>query len=225
MNIYFLLEDSKSACGVWPNWLKIMLPDFKQVNLLTELKDNQYCVESGYGYPAIERVFKESLQLISDEGIKVNHFVLVYDSDDKNIEELENKKSEYVKLFKSFKIDTEFHVLVIRKCFETWLMGNRDVYPYNNEKFQEYENFFNASLNNPEDMWCPSNVKMSVSRYHCRYFQEMLRNSIKKNYSKGSYRYVMTEEFFAGLINRINESDDIKTFKEFISIVSGLKCS
>ena len=51
MNIYFLLEDSKSAFYVWSEWLKEMLPNFTQAFQLNDIKDYQYCIESGYGYP------------------------------------------------------------------------------------------------------------------------------------------------------------------------------
>ena len=44
MNIYFLLEDSKSAFYVWSEWLKEMLPNFTQAFQLNDIKDYQYCV-------------------------------------------------------------------------------------------------------------------------------------------------------------------------------------
>lgn len=220
MNIYFLLEDSKSSFLVFPEWLKILLPNFERVNLLTQLKDNQYCIESGHGYPAIEHRFKEAVEFIKDYEIQLNYFVLVYDSDDRNQEEIQKRINEYTYIFDEAKISASFHVLVMRKCFETWLMGNRKVYPYNNDKFYKYESFFNVSVNNPEDMWYPSDKGLSISMYHYKYFQEMLKCSIKKNYSKKKPLYVSTENFLEGLLERIEKTEDLKIFKEFIDIVN-----
>lgn len=225
MNIYFLLEDSKSLLYVLPEWLRILLPDFEECNLLTKLEDNQYCIESGYGYPAIDRHFKKSLELLYSSNISLDYFVLVYDADDESHINIQRKKSEYEKIFNNSRVNAKFHIIVIRKCFETWLMGNRNVYPYNNENFRIYEQFFNAALKNPEDMGRPENEKRPISLYHYKYFQEMLRNSVHKNYSKGKPRYVSNEKFLLDLINRIDTTDDLQVFKQFIDIIKQVKSS
>lgn len=222
MNVYFLLEDSKSAFYVWPQWLKIFLPNFDEVKLLSQLKDNQYCVESGHGYPAIKNHFKDALQLVADNKIHLDYFVLVYDADDREDADLESEKAEFKDIFEAAGISSEFKIIVLRKCFESWLIGNRNVYPYDNDKFRQYEEFYNAALYNPEDMGRPVGYGNSISTYHCRYFQEMLRNSLHKNYSKGSPRVVSNAEFLGGLIDRIEATEDLKAFKEFIDILGGL---
>lgn len=225
MNIYFLLEDSKSAFYVWSEWLREMLPNFTQAFQLNDIKDYQYCIESGYGYPAIKKYFIDSLKLIQTKKIKLDYFVLVYDSDDRNDIEIENEKTELKKLFNAAKISAKFEIIVMKKCFETWLIGNRNVYPYNNDNFHKYEQFYNASILNPEDMGYPINESSSVGNYHYRYFQEMLKCSVHKNYSKKRPGYAYNRFFLDGMIDRISTSEDLKSFREFVNIVEQVKAT
>jgi len=221
MNLYFLLEDSKSFFKVLPAWLNFILPQFSQVNSFDDLNDNTNCfmIESGFGYPAIKNYFENSLCTIIERDILLNYFIVCWDTDANETEEIATKKT-FKEIFSKYKTKCELKLFTINRCFETWLLGNRSVYysSCKNEKFLPFTKFYNVGENDPEKMNAPEDK--NISRYHVTYLQEMLRYShLKKNYSKGNPLAVSTREYYNELYSRINETEDLNTFNSFVEFL------
>lgn len=78
MNLYFLLEDSKSFRKVLPKWINFVLPDFSEVTSFNEFKnsDRKFMMQSGYGYPQIKNVVLDTVFTITANQIPIDYFVV-----------------------------------------------------------------------------------------------------------------------------------------------------
>lgn len=227
MNLYFLLEDSKSFFYVFPKWMKIILPQFSEINALAKFCNNDKCflIESGFGYPSIKNYFEQSLCTIVENNIPLDYFIICWDTDARANDEVELDLSDFKNIFSKYPSSFELRLLVINRCFETWLLGNRQVYlsSCTKEKMLPFIEFYNVGKYDPEKMYAP--VDESIANYHYKYLQEMLRNSCpKKNYSKGRPLAVSTKEYYEELYSRISDTDDLNTFRTFIEFLKSIDC-
>ncbi|MEM0999584.1 MAG: hypothetical protein AAGN35_21180 [Bacteroidota bacterium] len=53
MNLYFLLEGKRTEPKVYPNWLKVLLPQYSRVAVADEARANNYYMILGFGYPSL----------------------------------------------------------------------------------------------------------------------------------------------------------------------------
>ena len=189
MNLYFLLEDSRSFFKVLPRWLKFALPDFLQIfsfdDFYSRSEKNKFMIQSGFGYPQIKKVLSETLETIQNNSIPINYFLVLWDTDARNITDIQADINEFEKIFADYDLGYRHKLFLMNRCFETWLLGNRSAYPENCESgnFYHYSQFYNVSISDPEEMNAPAFIS-NISMYHLKYLQEMLRCSLHTNYSK-----------------------------------------
>jgi len=226
MNLFFLMEDSKSFVKVLPKWINFIIPNYTRVDDIKYFQKNQRCyvIESGYGYPQIIDYLSASLLRISTDNCPVDYIFVCWDTDGKNDEVILKEKFEYEKIFQDINPKYNYKLFAMNHCFETWLLGNRAAFPKRNhitEQFNAFAEFYNVSKDDPECMNAPSNYNSS-SKYHTRYLKEMLRNTYHRNYSKSKPMFVSTEAYFNELISRIEETDDLRSFYEFIQFLRSI---
>ncbi len=224
MNLYFLLEDSKSFFLVLPKWLRFILPQFSQVDAFENFDNSnkKFMIHSGFGYPSVKNYFEQSLCTIVENNVPINYFIVCWDTDAKISNDIELDKSDFKRIFSKYPARCQLKLLVINRCFETWLLGNRRVYfsGCENETFLSFARFYNVGKSDPEEMKAPTE---NISNYHYRYFQTMLRNSyLQKNYSKGHPLAVSTEDYYGELCSRINETNDLNSFRAFIEFLKSV---
>jgi hypothetical protein len=53
MNLYFLVEGRSIERKIYPQWLQYLLPDLKRVQYSDQVRENNYYLASGNGYPRI----------------------------------------------------------------------------------------------------------------------------------------------------------------------------
>ena len=221
MNLYFLLEDSRSFYKVLPHWLKFALPDFVEVfsfddfNFTAESK--KFMLQSGFGYPQIKKVLKETLETIQINSIPLDYFLVFWDTDARSIEAIQSDIDEFEKIFADYKINCQHKLFVMDRCFETWLLGNRAAYPKDCESgsFYQYAQFYNVSISDPENMNAPEPIT-NISMYHLKYLQEMLRSSpLHVNYSKKSPLAVSTKKYYEELKIRVETTKDLRSLANF----------
>lgn len=70
-------------------------------------------------------------------------------------------------------------ILVCNRCFETWLLGCKGLYPKETVErdsfFYPYYNHYNIEECNPEAMLAPEMVDETTAKYHFHYLHELLR--------------------------------------------------
>ena len=226
MNLYFLLEDSKSFFKVLPQWINFVLPNYNEVIKWEsfEKNSNNFFVESGNGYPQIKKYLNATLEKLYKNDFPVDYIILCWDTDAKSDSTIMTEKNEYEQIFLQNVVACQYRLFPINRCFETWLLGNRAAYPQEiNEQFAPYNDFFNVTTNDPEEMLEPGNQCERVSRYHYRYLQEMLRG--QANYSKKNPGFVATNNYFNELQSRITDTDDLRSFAKFIKFLTDCRAS
>ena len=116
-----------------------------------------------------------------------------------------------------------YKLFVMERCFETWLLGNRQAYnsSSSSEKFRPFMQFYDVALRDPEKMNAPAG--RNISKYHLQYLQEMLRNAQnKKNYSKHSPMAVSDKDYYQELHSRIIDTSDLCSFRDFICFLESI---
>jgi REP element-mobilizing transposase RayT len=174
MNIYLLVEGRRSEKKIYPQWLSYLLPGLSQVRYFDEAKNHNFYLFSSNGYPSILDDIKNAAEDINSCG-KYAYLVVCLDADESTVEE---KKEEINEIFQqgSVELKAELVVIVQKRCFETWFLGNRKVFSRNpqDEIFREYCRFYNVSIKDPEMM--PNFTGFNrIAQFHEDYLKRMLR--------------------------------------------------
>ena len=228
MNLYFLLEDSRSFFKVLPHWLNFALPDFLEIFSFDDFDSqsgkNKFMIQSGFGYPQIKKVLKDTLETIQNNFIPINYFLVFWDTDARNIADIQADIYDFEKIFADYDLGYRHKLFVMDRCFETWLLGNRSAFPKNSESgnFYHYSQFYNVSTSDPEKMNAPEPIT-NISLYHLKYLQEMLRCSLHMNYSKRSPLVVSTREYYGELLNRVKTTEDLRSLADFFDFIESVR--
>lgn len=220
MKVYFLLEDGKSFFKVLPEWLRHVDTSWRVVKSPEELQDGTFLIESGHGYPHLLRNLSGTLALFAHKDIQLDLVVSMFDTDGVDAAALRNEIAAFEKCFAEAPRQYRHVIVPMNVCFETWLLGNRAVYPVQCIKqFQPWAEFYDVSKDDPEQMEKPENFHGSISMYHYRYLQEMLRAAQQPNYSKGSPMFVSNEPYWRELVARATDTGDIQSFQSFLDVL------
>lgn len=234
MNYYFLTEDEKSLKIVLPIWLDYMNFGCKIEEKYQDLKgNNSYILESSHGIIALEtQTIFNAIDTIKDNTKRVDKLVILLDAEEIGAE---TRKTRILnKINDKYDINTipcEIKIFVCDKCFESWLLGCVGIYDNNKEIFSEvvheFYNHFDIERNNPELMDKPDTgwENKSTAKYHFQYLHTLL-NEVANKRKRKNYRYtkskpgcVVEKDYFNGLVERINKTNDIARFKEFYNFI------
>ena len=180
MNYYFLLEDEKSSIKVLPNWLEYMGIKNIRVQDITYLTDNCYVMQSGQGVTQlITRVLFQTIDTIIQNPGKVDELIVILDSEEYDALSRKNQVNSIIEKYikdKDYHIDFTYKVFVCNHCFETWLLGNRSLFPEERPSgdFQKYYDSYNVKDSDPEMMTVPQNVQETIASYHFHYFKQCI---------------------------------------------------
>lgn len=228
MNFYFLLEDEKSFLKVLPLWLKYMNFNCRRVADIHEVQKNNYVLQSGQGVTQlVTKVLFDTIDTILLNPGKIDELIIILDAEELDVESRRLQVNRQIsKHYENEKIDFEITVLVCNHCFETWLLGCCGLYPEKEvdkkSDFYQYYNHYNIEEYDPEKMIPPENNNDTIAKYHFHYLHELLRYK-KIRYSKNNPRNVATEKYFKGIVERINTTEHLKSFKRFYDFVSDIK--
>lgn len=225
MNYYFLLEDEKSFMKVLPHWLEHIGFKSTRVASIFDVKENNYVLQSGCGVTQlVTRALFDTIDTIQENPGKINGLIVILDSEEMDAQK--RKQQVFDKINEKYKVDEldfDVHIIVCNHCFETWLLGCKGLYPErveSNSDFYEYYEHYNIELNDPEYM-TPKNKEDTIAKYHFHYLHELFRYK-KIRYRKSKPDYVQSEDYFNGIIDRVETTTDINSFKEFLNILNRL---
>ena len=131
----------------------------------------------------------------------------------------------YLSCLKSNNIDLgniQFHIIVQNRCFDTWCLGNKGIYPFQPEisPLLDYTNYYDVSINCPEIMG-KQNFN-THAQFHKDYLKELFKINNLKHYKITNE--VMKEEYLEQLIARVqNETEHLPTFQTFIEFCNMIK--
>lgn len=228
MNYYFLLEDEKSFLKVLPAWLEYMGFGCERVADIQEVKENTYVLQSGQGVTQlITKVLFDTIDTILMNPGKIDKLVIILDAEELEIEQRKKEVNEQIKNhYQGRQLDFEIVILVCNRCFETWLLGCKGLYPKipveENSYFYPYYNHYNIEMCDPEKMTVPEWARETTAKYHFHYLHELLRYK-KIRYSKNRPYNIATNEYFMGIVERITTTNHFETFKDFYDFVCNQK--
>lgn len=229
MNLYFLLEDEKSFLKTLPLWFEYM--DFKYCRVadIKEVRENNYVLQSGQGVTQlVTRVLFDTIDTILLNPGKIDMLVVILDAEELEADARKQQVNEQInRYYERGKIDFDIEVFVCNRCFETWLLGCCGLYPTNypdpRSDFYKYYIHYNVEKDDPEKMKTPEGDKGTTAKYHFHYLHELLRyRNIR--YSKNNPKNVATERYFKGIVERIEKTEHLNSFKAFYHFICSLSC-
>jgi hypothetical protein len=224
MNLYFLVEGFRTEAIVYPAWLQYLLPLHTRVEAPDEADKNSYFLISGDGYPRLlDEALPRSLADLHDSN-KYEYFIICLDADDDNaVDRMQEVQTEVAACDPGLSGFTTLRVIVQVRCFESWFLGNRPVFPRNPQcrTLREYIDFYNVHDLCPENMNCHPSCR-TVGDFHHEYLRRILweRNT---TYSKRHPGPVQTEPYLTQLIQRIQTTQHLPSFRAFIDLCDNIR--
>ena len=220
MNYYILLEDEKSFIKVLPAWLKHMGFLCERVADIKEICQDNYVLQSGQGVTQlVTRVLFDTINTILDKKKKIDEMIVILDTEEMGYETRKNQVLAKIKEKYDIRdLPFQIRILVCNHCFETWLLGRKDLYPRKTVPetsfFYPYYKHYNIAEEDPEYMEVPSEIKETTGQYHFHYLHELFRYK-RIRYSKKKPDAVSSEEYFTGIAERATETGQLFSFQEF----------
>jgi hypothetical protein len=224
MNVYFLVEGKATERRIYPAWLSHLLPKLQRVNNYDLVRENNYYLISGGGYPCIiDRQIPDSIEEIKEIGI-YNYFVICIDAEENTITEIQSEVYEVLRNKKLNLVNTEIILIVQNRCIETWFLGNRRIYlrQPQSEPLLSYTRYYNISENDPELMSTYQGFSTNA-QFHHAYLREIFK-ARNITYTKNNPGEVTELYYLQQLLDRINDQPShLNTFRHFINFCDMLK--
>jgi hypothetical protein len=219
MRLYFLVEGEQAEMQIYPVWIKALAPSLKQYCDLDDFKHapNGYFMISGFGYPSILNHLERSLTDIAEYG-GADYFCIILDAEEESVQ---SRKSEINGILADLTLPEGLNIAVIvqNRCFETILLGNRSKIPRVNlaQPLKSYMDYYNVITDDPELMGCYTEGD-NHAYFHGKYMKQAFKAKNIK-YSKSKCRDVATENYLQGLLSRVETTDHLVAFKEFVDLM------
>ena len=137
----------------------------------------------------------------------IDRLVLVFDADDVRIGKRYRMAIQAIKSYPGG-LKCPFNIFLVNHCFETWLLGNRDMYPKGRipYEFEPFDEYYNVSTHDPEKMMGVREY-LTTSLFHAEYLRQMLLTQ-KVVYSKRNPGAVCTRAYLEALRKRVVALDE-----------------
>lgn len=103
---------------------------------------------------------------------------------------------------------------------ETWFIGNRRVFKTNpsGNVMVQYLRYYNARVNNPEEMGAYDEERFTKAQFHLRYLKEMLKERNIK-YEKSATSEICKKSYLDEIIKRYEETHHLQSFGSWYEFV------
>lgn len=225
MNLYFLMEDGKSARKVYPSWIEHLCKGMTKKDRVDEVTENNFFIISGEGYPSIFDVFLEpSIQDMNDAG-NFDYLVICLDSDGRSTKEIRKEALDRISKCNIRPKNYKIQVIVQQICFETWLLGNRNPKTFkrnpSDPELVAMMKHFDVYVEDPEKMKKMPGTQGTIGDFHYKYLKLLLKER-KINYSKSKPRGVTEIDYLEELILRTQETPHLQSLKEFFDFCKNI---
>lgn len=228
MNLYFLVEGKRTEMILYPKWMQHLKPAFKKIDNPFALNNdkslnNTYYLFSGQGYPSI---LDNHLRNAIDDVNKIpeiNYLIICVDTEERTVEETKNEIFNFM-MEKKLALKTAKLIVITQKCcIETWLLGNRRIFPRNSSdpEFLNCKNHFNIKDQDPELMDKDISKGYNRAHYHGYYLKQLFKER-NLRYSKNNPGIACDKDYLDELISRNKNTGHISTFGELITYLNSL---
>ena len=233
MKLYILVEDGKSGHKIIDHWIPLLLPTLTRAKSIAEIQNNQYVLYSGMGYPRLlgtdrsspeKNILGQTIDTINLYQT-IDYLLIFLDGDDDGVNLRHQIVQQKIESYHR-PLSCPYVIFVQNKCLETWLLGNRDLFPTTPlPNFLPFLAHYNVSIDDPEQMEKDPNFAFASTSalYHERYLRAMMQN-LGYRYSKSRPCPIMyTESFINGLKKRIAETQHLQSLNNFFIFMDQLK--
>lgn len=225
MNLYFLVEGSRTEYKFYPKLLEFVFDDLlTEVKEVNKIKKNHFFVLSGEGWPSLyDEKLLPSIQDIN-KYLKYDYLFICIDSEGYSIDDKKRELEEYLHKFKEeedvvLNDNCKIILIVQNICIETWFLGNKKVYKNNPSSglLKEFQTFYNVKEKDPELMEKLPRFN-TKAQFHFKYLKEaLLERNI--NYSKRLPSELYHETYLSNMIKRVKDDSHITSFGKLIEIL------
>lgn len=207
------MAEGETEFRVLPTWVQFVNPTLARVNALALLAENSFYLVSGRGYPNYLRVVANAAEDARQLGVSVR-LVVVADAEEGDVAA---RRAEIGAATGPFPQSVDLRVVVANCCFESWALGNRRVCTPNiqNRELRDLRAYYDVQHSDPELMATRDPERWNRAQFACRYLALLLQEK-RAVYSKSNPWYLVKEQYFKALRQRIDETSHIATFREFI---------
>ena len=193
MKLYILVEDGKSGHKIIDHWIPLLLPTLTRAKSIAEIQNNQYVLYSGMGYPRLlgtdrsspeKNILGQTIDTINLYQT-IDYLLIFLDGDDDGVSLRHQIVQQKIESYHR-PLSCPYVIFVQNKCLETWLLGNRDLFPTTPlPNFLPFLAHYNVSIDDPEQMEKDPNFAFASTSalYHERYLRAMMQN-LGYRYSK-----------------------------------------
>lgn len=163
------------------------------------------------------------LHFIEDAVAEINqlgnfdYFFICFDAEELAIEEQIEIVRTFFRENELVLYNCEFRIIVQNRCIETWLLGNRKLFPRQpeSELFRQFISFYNVERDDPELMGVFPGFQNHAA-FHEAYLKEMLSER-NERYTKRNPGPVQEKAYLEQLMQRADsEEQHLASFKYFI---------
>lgn len=221
MNLYLLVEGRRTEMAIYPAWIELMLPQMRRIFRPFDVKENNYYIVSGFGFPNLLGHIKNCAKDI-DRYPEFDYLLICLDSDDESISSRIREVEQALNSPDSWPEQSRVKVVVQRKCIESWLLGAPLMEKAKSKPAaQPFLSFYDVTRNDPEKMGKPNDYHGSASGFHCTYLT-MLCESIGTFYSKRNPQVACTQEYVDGLYHRVHQTQHLSSLRNLFDFLDYL---
>lgn len=214
MNWYFLFEGQRTEPKVYRAWLQAVFPQLTEVKRLSELRQDNFFIRAGMGYPAYLDRVEEAVSDI-ERCSTVDHFFVCVDAEDdpaKILAAIQKRVSG--KLSKA-----TCQIVMANCCIESWFLGNDQLMPTLPRRplLSDFKNHYDVSTKCPEALPLWGKYGRTRAQFHKVYLKELLREN-GHSYSEVNPGEVKSAEYLAALTNRHHNTGHIQSFGHLLSL-------
>lgn len=218
MNAYFLVEGRRTEVKLYPAWLSVLCPNLTRVTNADAVSEDNYYIFNGGGYPSILNHIHNAIEDINNIG-KYDYLIICVDADEATPEQRFKEIKDYLAQNHIVLHRAQLFIIIQNRTIETWLLGNRRIVcrTPNNRNLIKYLRFYDVINNDPEK--CPKHRDFSNhAHFHEAYLKEIFRER-GLSYSKINPGEAQKPAYLNELINRIQKTNDLKSFSLFYQFV------
>ena len=216
MNFYMVVEGKVVEKSVYKVWVPEIRSDITYVDHPSKLRDNNFAIVSGNGYPNYFDTIRDAIIDVSSIVVPTRLIVCI-DSEDMT---LIDKHHEIDSFINDIGQPIDYRVVVQHFCFETWALGNRRIAARNpkNPRLQQFRRLHDVLKLDPENMPGLTSEGLNRSQLAATYLQLTLNDKNKRlTYSKSNPHVVAHSKYFKALKSRRSDTSHIKSFDAFLA--------
>lgn len=213
MNIYVLVEGTRVEPLVYAQWIPHINPSLSQVDSLISLRNNNFLIFGGGGYPGYLTRIKNAVADLNGNPT-IDRLVVAVDSEQATRAARFQEIDRHISMHGPTK---PYKIVIQHYCFESWCLGNKKIAPkpHCTGELRDLKNFFDVGLQDPELLPSKYPGQLTAAKFSAHYLKKCMQDR-GASYSKRNPTYVANPTFLFQLQRRLNLSGHIGSLQTLV---------